>query len=156
MISEKRFFWRFASLPILVPIVCGTIIFGLQTWSPGGGIFGGLMLFMALSGVIGGIPYLLTLGILFGYLRRKKDAENNYLHVGTALPFLFVVVTHLSGVLFLMAIEAGSISLDAMVQLNLELAGLDLICFLVACGYTFVGSLCLVIRRQRANESPRS
>lgn len=143
--TEKTFFWRFAMLPIVLPVICVAIIWLLDGAVKLSGFFAGVLTFLAASGVIGGVPYLITIGIVFIYTRFFTGDEAPYVRIGLLMPILFTGVMHMSVVVLSVVDDLKSQRSDtrSFLQVNLDFLALDLLSFVVASVYTLIGFILL-------------
>lgn len=137
-------------LPIVLPAVCAAIIWLLADAVKFSGFFGGALTFLTASGVIGGIPYLLTIVAVFIYTRFLANANSSYVRIGLLMPLIFVFFMHMS-VLIISVIDnlnnqrAHSLS---FLQMNSNFLALDLLSLVVASVYTLVGYMLLAYLRK--------
>src|SRR3990172_4606796 len=70
--KESRFYRLFLVLPLAVPVLIAPLLvldFQLPEW------LGWVVLVTVYSGIIGGLPYLVLVGLLFWWGRRKSDTQ---------------------------------------------------------------------------------
>ena len=154
--TEKTFFWRFAMLPIVLPLVCIAIIWLLDDVVKLSGFFAGILTFLAASGVIGGVPYLVTIAAVFIYTRFFWSAEINYIRLGLFMPMIFTFFMHISvlAILMLDKLENQRTQSWSFLQMNKEFLALDIISFVVASIYTLMGFVLLGYLRKRDKIQP--
>ena len=154
--TEKAFFWRFAMLPIVLPLVCIAIIWLLDDVVQLSGFFAGILTFLAASGVIGGVPYLVTIAAVFIYTRLSANAENNYIRLALSMPLIFTFFMHMSVLIIsiLEKLQNQRTQSWSFLQMNMEFLALDIISFIVASIYTVVGFSLLGYLRKKNKIQP--
>ena len=144
--KESRFYRFSLLLPLVVPALIAPLMFvdaaQLPEWLVS------VAVYILFSGIIGGVPYLALVGLLFWWARGKRDAQ--FRRALILLPiFMLPVFTMLLGLGFLgeawFRPENGLPVSDALVML------LGLVPFILGFGYFYVllvlGTARLLIRR---------
>lgn len=149
MITQRTFFWRFAMMPIVLPAICGLIIWLLGELVGLSGVFAGVLMFVAGSGLIGGLPYLLTLIAVFIYTRLLSKGNKNYVRIGFFMPIIFTLFMHTCVLVLSVLDNAKSLRTESFLQLNLNFIALDIVSLIVASAYTLAGWM--LLRRMRKN-----
>jgi hypothetical protein len=130
--KESRFYRLSLALPLAVPLLVAPLLFltaKLPEW------LAWVALYTTFSGIIGGLPYLLLIGLLLWWARGKSDSQ--FKRALALLPILMLPVVSVMLILALLT-EAWLRPANALPFSDAVLMWLGLVLFILGFGYFYV------------------